>query len=897
MQEYKKNQKIYYLYYSVAFLVISVLIYSVFTKNHKSFIYALYGDGHICFNSLVYYGRWLRQIIMTLLQEHRLIIPMWDMSVGYGSDIITTFNWMTLGDPLNLLAVFFSADNTEYLYGFLAVFRLYLAGLTFSVYALYQKNEKLPVLAGSMIYAFCGFALFAGVRDVYFMSPMIYMPLLFMGVDKIFKREKPYLFIIVTALAGMTNFYYFYMLSIWVFIYGVYRYVMIFGKDGLSIPRIFRWLCKCIGYYLIGICMAAALLIPIVLKLLGSERFANQDYVPLLYSFDYYWKLIVRFTTTESMEAWTHLGFAPICFTAIIVLFLKKSKKYTPFKLAFVMCVIFLMIPAVGSLMNAGSYVVNRWVWAFSMLVAYIFVIMWPELFRLTTKEKLGIVIVDVCYVILCMIKTEFRTNQLLIMMVILLIGVLAVLSGDYLEKYRNLWKYLILGCVFAGVVANGILRYASFGSNYVAGFVEQGKGWKLVHDDLPSRTLEEMEDSSIVRYDSIGDLEPMYNTAMNHGLNSTNFYFSLADGMITRYFDELNVNVEMEHRYKGVDERTILERLSGVKYCITGHDTEVFVPYGYDKKVTETDTYTVYENENALPIGYTYDSYLTCEEYDNLSAIQKQQALMQCAILETETDRGTLTKASPVFTDEEIPFTMTAEEGIRILDGAIIVSDTNALITLKADVPTHSEIYLVFDGITYENVSVEGSEQSQIIYSRDNCSKNQILYSPKHPFYHGRDDYIINMGYIENKDRMVITVQFAQPGIYHFDNLTVTAQPMDQIDEQTEVLSKDFLNNIEISTNKISGALSLTEEKILCIAVPYSTGWKAYIDGVETKITCVNGVYNGILIGPGEHEVVMRYCTPGLRMGIILVAMGICSFVVIIIFWQRRIGKRKNNF
>ncbi len=189
MQKEKKNNLKYYLAYSVLFLLLSGVIYSVFIRNNKSFVYALYGDGHICFNSLVYYGRWLREIVLTLINEHRFVIPMWDMSVGYGADIIATFNWMTLGDPLNLLAVFFSADQTEYLYGFLAIFRLYLAGLTFSMYGLYQKNEKLPVLGGSFIYAFCGFALFAGVRDVYFMSPMVYLPLFFIVWIKYLKGK------------------------------------------------------------------------------------------------------------------------------------------------------------------------------------------------------------------------------------------------------------------------------------------------------------------------------------------------------------------------------------------------------------------------------------------------------------------------------------------------------------------------------------------------------------------------------------------------------------------------------------------------------------------------------------------------------------------------------------
>ena len=42
----------------------------------------------------------------------------------------------------------------------------------------------------------------------------------------------------------------------------------------------------------------------------------------------------------------------------------------------------------------------------------------------------------------------------------------------------------------------------------------------------------------------------PMCNTGMNHGINGTDFYFSLANGSVTQFMDDLGVNVEMEHRW-----------------------------------------------------------------------------------------------------------------------------------------------------------------------------------------------------------------------------------------------------------------------------------------------------------------------------------------------------------
>lgn len=890
MQKEKNYIKKYYCYYTIIFACLTFVIYAVFLKNNKSFVYTLYGDGHVCFNSLVYYGRWLREIIITLMKEHSLQIPMWDMSIGYGSDILTTFNWMTLGDPLNLLSIFFSADRTEFLYGFLALLRLYLTGITFSVFGLYQRNSRTSVMCGSMIYAFCGFAVFAGVRDVYFISPMVYLPLLLMGVDKIFKKEKPYLFIIITALAGITNFYYFYMLTIWTFIYGIYRYFMIFGKDGIHVRKIAGWLFKCMTYYLLGTAMAAFLLLPIIMQLFGSERFNNHDYVPLLYSFDYYWKLLCRFISSETMEAWTHLGYTPICLLSVFVLFFKKEKKYIPYKAAFIMCTVFLMLPVAGSLMNAGSYVVNRWVWAFSMLVACIFVKIYPELFQLCRKEKLALILLSTGYCMICLLRTEYRTAQLATMLAILLISLLMILLGDYLGKQKTIWKYLIIICVFLGIAANGIFRFAWFGSNYVNSFVDQGQAWNLIHDDLPSRSISELEGEDTNRYDSLGSLEPMYNTAMNHDLNGTDFYFSLADGTITRYFDSLLVNVEMEHRYNGVDERTILERLAGVRYCIAGNDSLSFIPYGYDKKVWSADTYAIYENENALPIGYTYDSYITNEEYEALTPMRKQQALLQCTIA----DDVSLEKAEPVYNEKELPYQLQITEGIEILEDRIIVSDPKANLTIWTTTEAASETYILLNGIIYQKAENGDREESSILYTRGSSTKKQVLYSREHEFYLGRDDYLINLGYTDKVEEMEIVLQFGQAGTYYLDSLQVMAQPMELIEEQTNALSENVLESVVIDHNEISGTLNLSEQKLLCMAIPYSKGWKAFVDGTETATQRVNGMFMGIEVKPGNHTIQFQYCTPYVKIGLFISITALICFVFLII--SRRIISRRTQ-
>ena len=64
-------------------------------------------------NSLAYYGRYLRQVLYTLFIEHKLSLPLWDMHIGYGSDILTTLHYYVIGDPLTLLAVFVPESHKQ----------------------------------------------------------------------------------------------------------------------------------------------------------------------------------------------------------------------------------------------------------------------------------------------------------------------------------------------------------------------------------------------------------------------------------------------------------------------------------------------------------------------------------------------------------------------------------------------------------------------------------------------------------------------------------------------------------------------------------------------------------------------------------------------------------------
>ena len=112
---------------------------------------------------------------------------------------------------------------------------------------------------------------------------------------------------------------------------------------------------------------------------------------------------------------------------------------------------------------------------------------------------------------------------------------------------------------------------------------------------------------------------------------------------------------------------------------------------------------------------------------------------------------------------------------------------------------------------------------------------------------------------------------------------------------EETAARKENVLENMEIGTNRISGQIHLSENKILCLAFPYSTGWTAWVDGEKTDIQKVNYQYMGLNLTPGTHSIRLHYQLPGLHYAFLITAGGAGVFVLIILFnFFRKRRRRK---
>ena len=77
-------------------------------------------------------------------------------------------------------------------------------------------------------------------------------------------------------------------------------------------------------------------------------------------------------------------------------------------------------------------------------------------------------------------------------------------------------------------------------------------------------------------------------------------------------------------------------------------------------------------------------------------------------------------------------------------------------------------------------------------------------------------------------------------------------------------------------------------QQGLLILGDQYHPGWQAYLDGHPTDILRVNQVLRGVLLPPGEHEVVFEFAPTSLRYGIWLSLAGLIVVGLMIAFDKR---------
>ena len=877
----KEQRKYCYGVYTLMFLLMCIVAFLPFFTEGKSFVWGAGVEDGLSqhFSALAYYGEALREFFRNLLAGHPKLV-MWDMSLGYGADILSTLNYYAIGDPLNLLYGFVSPKNTETMYDFMILLRMYLAGITFIMYARKMKKRSYGTVIGALVYVFSGFCFRLGLRHPFFINPMIYFPLLCLGIEKIYQRERPYVFIFAVCVSAMSNYYFLYMLTIFVVIYAWIRFYKYTEENKMK--NFFLTILKFGIYYTLGIAMAAVILLPSVIGFLGNGRYGNGvDWKSLIvYPGKYYLLFIENFIGYGNMGSNTNAGYLPIVGIVVLFTLFSQRMKHKKYRVAFIASIIALILPIFGYAFNGFSYANNRWAFALSFIVALLTAEMYPRLFVMSKRQQIGIGAGIIIYTVFCIIVNASGEEILKNKGIMAACGLIAVFYILLLifqrlgyDTQKRIVRVSMAILLLISVGVHGYYRFDPKGYAYTQEFMDQGQAYRTLKEDN-IRMLSKVNDPSVYRVHAEGYRYKNYGL-INH-LNTISGYYSITAKCVTdtiKGYDTLGM--QYADKYKGVDQRLGLLSLAGVKYITVAHNSQVAkdvsskgdVPYGVEKQ-SKKGNITLYKNKYALPFAYAYDSYMTEQQYEQLNGIGKEQAMLAQIILNQHPADKEIQhneqRNDPDIQTISLPETrISSPKGKKYAD-------------ITVPVEKDKETYLYFKNLVYhgkkngdDNFILTGRKGTKgILVTQNNVQQKIHIQSTFNPYYFGRKDYIVKINHQTSKAKEKVRLNFLSPGEYEFDDISLITVPKKDVLARLKERKENSMKQIQYEGNHFRGVYHAKKDQILCVTIPYSKGWKATVNGNRTKIYKANGMFMGIIMKKGTQSVKLDYETPGLKIG-----------------------------
>ena len=877
----KEQRKYCYGVYTLMFLLMCIVAFLPFFTEGKSFVWGAGVEDGLSqhFSALAYYGEALREFFRNLLAGHPKLV-MWDMSLGYGADILSTLNYYAIGDPLNLLYGFVSPKNTETMYDLMILLRMYLAGITFIIYARKMKKRSYGTVIGALVYVFSGFCFRLGLRHPFFINPMIYFPLLCLGIEKIYQRERPYVFIFAVCVSAMSNYYFLYMLTIFVVIYAWIRFYKYTEENKMK--NFFLTILKFGMYYTLGIAMAAVILLPSVIGFLGNGRYGNgADWKSLIvYPGKYYLLFIENFIGYGNMGSNTNAGYLPIVGIVVLFTLFSQRMKHKKYRAAFIASIIALILPIFGYAFNGFSYANNRWAFALSFIVALLTAEMYPRLFVMSKRQQIGIGAGIIIYTVFCIIVNASGEEILKNKGIMAACGLIAVFYILLLifqrlgyDTQKRIVRVSMAILLLISVGVHGYYRFDPKEYAYTQEFMDQGQAYRTLKEDN-IRMLSKANDPSVYRVHAEGYRYKNYGL-INH-LNTISGYYSITAKCVTdtiKGYDTLGM--QYADKYKGVDQRLGLLSLAGVKYITVAHNSQVAkdvssmgdVPYGVEK-LRKKGNITLYKNKYALPFAYAYDSYMTEQQYEQLNGIGKEQAMLAQIILNQHPADKEIQhneqRNGPDIQTISLPETrISSPKGKKYAD-------------ITVPVEKDKETYLYFKNLVYhgkkngdDKFILTGRKGTKGILVTQNDVQQKIhIQSTFNPYYFGRKDYIVKINHQTSKAKEKVRLNFLSPGEYEFDDISLITVPKKDVLARLKERKENSMKQIQYEGNHFRGVYHAKKDQILCVTIPYSKGWKATVNGNRTKIYKANGMFMGIIMKKGTQSVKLDYETPGLKIG-----------------------------
>lgn len=886
--------RLYYIYTAVFLVLYYFTAWHYAGKYGKTLLWSVDGV-EAEFIPFAYVGQWIRQILFNIFHLERPFIPMWDMSIGYGSDIITTFQG-TLFDPFNWLSALFPTRHAEAAFRLVIFLKRFFSGITFIWLAKYKKADDVSALAGAVSYAFCVSILIC-FKQVYLTDQFYIFPLLILGVEKLWESKKGLSFYsLMLALAIINSYYYTFMMGI--FVAGFLVLKLIFEKQ-----KTIKWFGGLAARFAIGTALGGitgvGLLLGGIVQLLGMDRISYSHPIGLIYDGWIHKGMMVNLvggvidTGTDAL-----VGVSIITFICLIMLFFEKG--YLLEKISLVVLTVCLFIPFVGHVFNGFSYATDRWIFGYSLLVSWIVCITFNRLCKIRIREGIAVAAVLLIHFVICKVYVKdlpvwYIPTLLFGLLSVVLLCLISKALGKGIGR-KTLQDAYLPGLLLLSVSA--VISSYQYLSPRCCNFIDatvdrhslydnvvMGDGKTAVYDD---------EICENARYDEF-NIGRVRNSSMLIGAKGFDFYMHFYNNNIDRYDKDLGVVQDPDNYcYYNLYSRPILQFLNGVNAIISPADNPYITP-GYEDLykehvVNEGITYDVFTGEYPRTMAYTYDKAVAYGVYDDMNSYDRETLMSKACVVDGEVANCSL---------EDIPIaagridtSITAMEGTSISDESLTAGAETC--DIRFDVEAVDEpgyLYVYLGGLNWipdNGTPVFGAEAGACKGEErlDKYYQIQFVQTVNSHMYGAKEDLMLCLGHVDPADGIDnVWVNLQVPGLYTYGQMGVYYRKDSEILDISDDFDGRYLN-MSMGNNRFSVDASNISDRYVYLAIPYSKGWKASLDGKPVNIHRANVAFMAIdtdeLADKGSGIIEFTYSSPLFGAGLLITLVGFAVILVL---------------
>ena len=793
-----------------------------------------------------------------VLTEGKSIFYSFTGSLGY--DFWGVFAYY-LASPLNLIVVFFDKADIIYAIEIIMIIKIVLCGGSFATFISHRfpKAKPAKVVLFSTMYALSGYMV-GYLWNIMWLDGIVLFPLIMMGMDMMFRKDKPqwFLYTAFLALAILTCYFMGYMICIFIFLYFFihpFENIKDFGKKFLRIGL----------SSLLAIGLSGVILVP-AFESIRATAISNESMpgLELIGNFADCFKTVMIGVPAHGVsfdQEEANLFISVFGLLLVFVYFSSKGIRLSD-KIRKAVLLVFLFACFNVKFLNFiwhGFHVQYGIPNRFSIFVIFLFLTMGFEVTSLkksaVSKRSLfiGWGVLCTCLTLIAFFRQELIVNAVLTALLALIYVFIMAFSGGEAKfnAVRTLAMIEIMVMFVVGIFSSCGVVFGDYGYYQ--------KTFQSINDNkepgLYREKLDKVYNRNAIYYqnvmcfmtfedlnaDTIKDFfevtrnmghQGTINESTYYGLNSMGLFSTLHNYKLSMYYNKIGGSGGNSNSvYYG--ENAFMDMLLGVRYYYRRYEPVNSSAYEY---VRTEDGVDIYRNKYELSMGYAVnDEFLKAKlDYNPFTSMNRMSVSI--------TGRN-------AFVYNNFEYESTNEYGDQFYtytagrDGEVLV---------KADYGYIKDILIwVGDKLVYEG-----------------CNEQVIL----------------SAGEVKRGETVKVKLSFRTNKYPKYEVPIYSATMIQPVLEKVyEELSKEQLIIEAYSDTYIEGRITLEEPRKVLVTLPTAKGWKVMVDGVETEYDEYQEIFYVLEVDEGEHVITFSYETPGFRKGLILTLASALVYAVAI--------------